>query len=610
MKLKKWLGAFIGGLVIAGILLGGFNIIVDPFGVFGDKVLKWDSYNMVNNPRVAKIAYLDEHHEEYDSYIIGGSKSSSISPELLNEYYGDASFYSMMMYGGDFHDYEETLYYLIDNYEVKNIVLHMSMQEIGHFHEEATDFKQSLHAKVSDEPLLPFYLKYLWLNPAYGYEKLEGFGKNSINPMEYSQIIPETGVYNKVERDKENVNNLEEFWKQNPSFNLPMGKTEGIAIDQNVDSLQRMKDFAEEHDVNFTFVTGATYKSELQTYNMDELKEYWRKLAEVTDFWDFSGYTSISDDPRYYYDSMHYRNNVGEMILGYMFDDPDVYVPENFGHYTTKENVDEHAEKIFTPPAQTATGGKDAELDIPILMYHHISTDASLHNTMIISPEKFEQDMIAVKEAGYTTIHLNELADYVNGKTELPEKPVVVTFDDGYLSNYEYAYPVLKKLDMKATIFMIGWSVGRDTHRIEGAKFYPHFSWRQGKEMYESGLIELQNHSFDMHESAEAERYASLPKENEKTGEYARAFMEDTLLLEEEIEQRIGNEVYAYAYPYGEYTLQSEQMLEELGYNVTLSTENGVSTVRRGDPSSLFALKRINAGSKVSSERLVQMFEE
>lgn len=606
MKFKKWLSAFLIGLFAAGGLVALFNVVVDPFGVFGDKVLDWDSYNMVNNPRVAKIAYLDEHHEMYDSFVIGGSKSSSISPELLNGYYGDASFYSMMMYGGDFHDYEKTLYYLIDQYEVENIVLHMSLQEIGHFHEEATDFKQSLHAKAAQEPLLPFYLRYLLLNPTYGYEKLEGFGKHQIDSSEYSQFIPETGVYNKEERDQEVIKDVDSFMENNPNFEIPIGQIEGVAIDRNVDALERMKDYAEQHGATFTMITGATYQSELRKYNRDELKEYWMKLAEVTDFWDFSGYTSISGDPRYYYDSMHYRNNVGEMMLGYIFDDPSVYVPKDFGHYTTKENVEEHAEKIFDPP-QAMTGSTDEAIKVPILMYHHISEDPALHNSMIVSPEKFEGDMAAIKEAGFNTVHLQELVDYVYEGAELPENPLVVTFDDGYLSNYEYAYPALKELDMKATIFMIGWSVGRDKHRIEGAKFYPHFTWEQAKEMHESGHMELQSHSFDLHEDKEAARYASLPSALESTGEYAQAFKEDILYLQNEMEKNIGNEIFAYAYPYGEYELQTLQMLKELDYTVTLTVDGGINEIKRGEPASLYELKRINVGSSLPSSDLVNV---
>ena len=160
---------------------------------------------------------------------------------------------------------------------------------------------------------------------------------------------------------------------------------------------------------------------------------------------------------------------------------------------------------------------------------------------------------------------------------------------------------------MKAAIFMIGWSVSRETHRIEGAKFYPHFSWDQAKEMHETGLIELQSHSFDMHEGLEADRYASLPADQESTGEYAQAFKEDLLYLENEMESNIGNRVFAYSYPYGEYELQTVQMVKELGYTVTLTVAEGINEIKRGDPASLYELKRINVGSSLPGSDLVNI---
>lgn len=607
MKIKKWLGIYAVGLFIGALIVAAFNMIVDPFGVFGDKVLDWDSYNMNNNPRVAKIAYLDEHHEKYDSYIIGGSKSSSISPKLLNEYFGDSNFYSMLMYGGDFNDYEKTMQYLLDNYEVKNIVLHMSLQELGHFNEDVTDMKSRLHGKVNGESSLTFYPRYLWLNPSYSYDKLAGLAEKQVDENVYSTFIPETGVYNKTIRDQEDLTNLEQYVENNPNFELPMGQIEAIALDKNVAALDRMKKLAEQNGATFTLITGATYKSELALYQMDDLKKYWKAIANVTDFWDFTGYSAISNDPRYFYDSMHYRNLVGDMMLGYIFKDDDVYVPKNFGHYTTKENVDQRVEQAFTPPSLYATG---AEQKVPILLYHHISENPALIDSMTISPKKFEQDMKAIKEAGYTTISLKQLTDYVyNGQT-LPEKPILITFDDDYYSNYEYAFPVLKKYDMKATIFTIGWSTGRDTHRIEGAKFYPHFGWQQANEMIQSGLVEIQNHSFDMHNTDPTGRIGTLKLENETSGQYAQAFMADTLKNEQFIESNTNEDVFVYSYPLGKYSLQSELMLQQLDYKITLSTIDGVSIIKQGEPLSLFSLKRINAGSEIPSEQLVQLIQQ
>lgn len=609
MTLRKWLIAFIASLGLAAAVVAGINLVVDPFGVFGDKVLKWHSYNMVNNPRVAKIGYLDQYHDRYNSYIIGGSKSSSISPELLNEYYGDdARFYSMLMYGGDFHDYEKTLYYLIDNYKPKNIVLHMSLQEISHYNESPTDFKQSLHAKVSGESQLEFYTDYLKLNPTYAYRKLEGYAKRAVDSFEYSQFIPETGVYNKVKRDAEPVDNLEAYMAANKEAFAPFGKLEAVALDQNVESLRRMKEYTEAHGATFRLITGATSEQELLSYDMEALKTYWAKLADVTDFWDFSGYTNVSGDPRYFYDTMHYRNTLGRMMLGYIFEDQEVYVPSGFGHYTTKENVREHAETVFTRPAATASEA----VKIPILVYHHIDDDPYEPNSLITPVAKFRSDMEAVKAAGFNTVFISDLIDYVDGKKELPENPLAITFDDGYYSNYEYAYPVLKELGFKATISIIGWSVGREEHRIPGKQFYPHFTWEQAKEMQDSGIIDIQNHTLDMHESDPenpAVRSGILQMTDETNGDYALALQTDVGLMERQIESRLGNEVNVFTYPFGFYSHLSEQLLKDMGYRATLTTTSGISEIKAGDQRTLFALKRINGGPEVPSETLVSRLQ-
>ena len=344
---NKWFMTFIASLLIAGVILISFNYIIDPFGVFGDRFLKWYSYDMVNNPRVAKIAYLDQYHENYDSYIIGGSKSSSLSPELLNEYYGDANFYSMMMYGGDFYDYEKTMYYLIDNYKVKNIIIHMSMHEIDHYNAPDGAINTELSAKVTGESLFKFYAKYLTLNLKYSFKKIEGLFRREIDPFQYSEILPKSGVYNKVKRDAEELGTLEEFLEKYPEFNWALPKVSGSSIDQNVASLKRMKEYAEERDITFTFISAPTYYKEMDKYNKKDIIDYWKKISSVTDFWDFTGYNSLSYDARNFYDRMHYRNGLGELVLARIFNDSNKDVPEDFGHYTTVDNVNEYLKKLY-----------------------------------------------------------------------------------------------------------------------------------------------------------------------------------------------------------------------------------------------------------------------
>ena len=87
----------------------------------------------------------------------------------------------------------------------------------------------------------------------------------------------------------------------------------------------------EESVFSFRFIVAPTYDKEMDRYEADGVEDFLNKAAEITDYWNFSGYNTISQDPRYFYDSMHYRNNVGEMMLARIFGAKRVEVPEDFG---------------------------------------------------------------------------------------------------------------------------------------------------------------------------------------------------------------------------------------------------------------------------------------
>ena len=85
MSSKKWVLVFLVTVLVLAALLAGLNLAVDPFGAFGDRLLSWFSYDETNNPRVAKFSYLEQHHDEYDSYILGCSSTSSFPVDAFNE---------------------------------------------------------------------------------------------------------------------------------------------------------------------------------------------------------------------------------------------------------------------------------------------------------------------------------------------------------------------------------------------------------------------------------------------------------------------------------------------------------------------------------------------
>lgn len=611
MKLKNWVLIFLIAMVITGSTVGLFNIAVDPFGVFGDKLLNWYAYDMTNNPRVAKIGYLDQNHEAYDSYIIGCSKTSSFSTEKLNQYFDGAAFYNMIMYGGDLYDIEKTAFYMINHYKVKNLVVNIGLEEATNYQIKKDPMKNALHAKVDDSSLIKFYGRYAFANPEYAFSKLKEYFNRSSLPNQYRVFVPETGVYNKAIRDTESIVNIDDYIKRNPAFLEDLWQENMDVMDEAVGAIDRIKAYCEEKGITFMLITSPVYQKELQMYSEEDLKTFWQKLANVTPFWDFSGYSIISYEPRYFYDSKHFRNSVGDMALGYIFDDPNVYRPEGFGHLTTAENVVQHSELIFGGE-KVAPIANTYSVEVPILTYHQLDSDEAKGGGSTVTPDQFKSNMEAVKAAGYQTIFFKDLVNYVERGEALPDKPIVITFDDGYTSNYEYAFKILKELGMKATISVIGRAVGEDTYKDTGFKTIPHFDFEEAQEMYSSGVMDIQSHSFDMHDSKDLEadaRIGILQKEEEVEADYIEAFRQDYLKSKKDVEEQVGNDVFVFTYPLGKYSNLSEALLRELGNKISLTTEPGVNTVVKGLPQSLNGLKRINVASGLSGEEIIETIE-
>jgi len=90
----------------------------------------------------------------------------------------------------------------------------------------------------------------------------------------------------------------------------------------------------------------------------------------------------------------------------------------------------------------------------PILMYHHVE-DAPLGGSMYVNPKQFEEQMKFLRDNKYKVISLDELSDMIKGGAKIPHNIVVLTFDDGNVNNYLYAFPALKKYKIPATVFVI-----------------------------------------------------------------------------------------------------------------------------------------------------------
>ena len=242
----------------------------------------------------------------------------------------------------------------------------------------------------------------------------------------------------------------------------------------------------------------------------------------------------------------------------------------------------------------------ESGFDLPILLYHSLLRDTSKSGAYTITPSQFEADLLYLCENGYQTILPSQLVAYVEKGVPLPEKPVMITFDDGYYNNYFYGFPLLEQYGMQAVISIVGSFSEQSAKLDERNPNFSYLVWADIQAMEKSGRIEFANHTYDMHRINGA-RSGSAKGKGETQEVYARHFTADIGLLQEKFFAVLGHESMVFAYPFGSISQESKTLLPSLGFNVTLTSTQGINQIRRGDPSCLLLLKRNNRPAHMST---------
>ncbi|HWI61502.1 MAG TPA: polysaccharide deacetylase family protein [Symbiobacteriaceae bacterium] len=216
--------------------------------------------------------------------------------------------------------------------------------------------------------------------------------------------------------------------------------------------------------------------------------------------------------------------------------------------------------KLVEPPAQ-----------IPVLLYHDLAHGAKGGNGATVDVAEFEWQMDWLAQNGFTPVTTAELLAWLQGKGQLPPRPVAIQFDDGYRSNYTHALPIMKKHGMKGVLFLVSGFPGE-----EGM-----VTWAQVKEMAASGSLEIQGHAHAGHG---------------KTGTAANLVAWDTEQIR--ADYRAMAESFAgaglaapvsFAYPFGAHDDETVAALRAEGVRAAFTVNHGY--VRRGDDP--FRLKRL-----------------
>jgi peptidoglycan/xylan/chitin deacetylase (PgdA/CDA1 family) len=213
---------------------------------------------------------------------------------------------------------------------------------------------------------------------------------------------------------------------------------------------------------------------------------------------------------------------------------------------------------VVIPLRDNNRGGLSADgfQSIPILAYHRFAENCS--SPLCMPAKTFELQMRYLKENGYHVITAEELVAFLGYRRGLPKKSVLITMDDGYRSVYNIAYPILNKYGFRATLFIYTSFVGVSKMAI---------TWDQLKEMKAKGFA-IGSHTI-YHSDL------TNPKEGESEQEHILRIKEELNGSKKIIDQKLGQDTYFLAYPFGYYDQRSIQMAKEAGYKLAMSVKRG-----------------------------------
>ncbi|NME83118.1 polysaccharide deacetylase family protein [Clostridium sp. SM-530-WT-3G] len=215
---------------------------------------------------------------------------------------------------------------------------------------------------------------------------------------------------------------------------------------------------------------------------------------------------------------------------------------------------------------------------IPVLYYH--SVNDSVDNEVTISPSLLKKELEYIKNQGYTTLSLKEVENYILNNQPIPEKSILITFDDGYMDNYYNAYPILKELNMKATIFCI-------TSELDGSYY---LSEDAIKEMSKNN-IDIESHTLN-HPHLNSLTYDEQLKELTES--------------KAKLENITGNKITAIAFPFGDYNEDSIKAAKNSGYTLAFTTNKGFAS-RDNNP---LELDRIYVSSYYDMDTFISNLEK
>lgn len=244
--------------------------------------------------------------------------------------------------------------------------------------------------------------------------------------------------------------------------------------------------------------------------------------------------------------------------------------------------------------ASVQTDAKPELTPLPVVMYHQITKSGARAGQYCVTLNELEEDLEYIKEKGYTPIDIEQLLGFIYDNEPLPEKPIMLTFDDGYETVYSYLLPLLEKHDMCAVASVVGAYTDLFSQMEDHTLSYSYMNWAEVNELANGNRIEIQSHSYDLHKLNNSGRNGAKKVSGESVHEYSAFLNLDLGKMQSLMEEKTGQKPSAFAYPYGCYSKESKDILKSMGFRAALVCEARINYIDKENTDWLYRIGRFN----------------
>jgi len=332
-------------LLIAVAPVALFNYYIDPYGIFNNLSIDlWYEAGFEPNQHYSKIRHLINDKHSKDSFLFGHSRVGKINPDVIP----GGSYYNMNYSEGIPGEHLADIRILLEKgVPVKNVMIGVDSYSYKIRPEEHEGQLMRHPYELAFFDKIFFQLKYLFSPPRIA--TLNNIRNKDNENYVINFNILSNGVQDLSRFDKKIEMDIEAHLKSERFANVnfdPFDKASEQKyidlMDEMVRDIKEIIELSEKHRFNVYFFINPTYHKYYLKDNPYHFLIFKEKLAQVTDYWDFSGLNTITTNNYYFYETSHYRNMVGDIIVCRMTDCSALNVPDDFGVYVTRKNVNDH----------------------------------------------------------------------------------------------------------------------------------------------------------------------------------------------------------------------------------------------------------------------------